>query len=116
MYITYDEYKDLGGGLDETAFNVFAYEAEMKINAETHGRITTVTEPIKRCVVRLTDIMAQADISSAKTTSWSNEGVSKSFKDVSSYEYNAKINSIIRDYLANEVDENGVPLLHLGVC
>ena len=115
MYLTYDEYRTYGGGLDNTAFFVHAYEAEMKVNAATHGRIKIATEPIKRCIARLTDIMAQADISTDKVTSWSNDGVSQSIKDVSADDYNAKINSIIRDYLSNEVDDKGVPLLYLGV-
>lgn len=117
MYITYKEYQELGGGLDETAFNIYGYEAEAKVNAKTHGRIDVqnVTEPVKRCIVRLAGIMAQADISDDKVTSWSNDGVSESIKDVSIQEYNDKLDEIIHDYLANEVDADGVPLLYLGV-
>lgn len=115
MYITYDEYKEYGGGLESTAFNIYAYEAKVKIDAATYGRITHTTEPIKRCVARLTDILAKADISVDKVTSWSNDGVSQSIKDVSAADYNEKINGIIREYLANEVDEEGHPLLYLGV-
>ena len=117
MYITYEEYQKLGGGLDETAFNIYGYEAEAKVNAETHGRIDlqNVTEPVKRCIARLADLMAQADISDDKVTSWSNDGVSENIKDVSVQDYEDKINRIIRDYLANEVDADGVPLLYLGV-
>ena len=115
MFLTYEEYKEYGGGLDEAAFNIYSYEAEMKVRAETHGRIETATEPVKRCVARLTDIMEKADVAKNKVTSWNNEGVSKSIKDVSSDDYSAKIISIIRDYLANEVDKNGRSLLNLGV-
>lgn len=117
MYITYEEYQKLGGGLDETAFNIYGYEAEAKVNAETHGRIEpqNVSEPVKRCIVRLAGIMAQADIAEAKVTSWSNDGVSESIKDVSIQEYNDKMDEIIREYLANEVGVDGVPLLYLGV-
>ena len=46
MYITYDEYKEYGGGLESTAFNIYAYEAKVKIDAATCGRITKVTEAI----------------------------------------------------------------------
>ena len=115
MFLTYEEYKGYGGGLDETAFKIYEYEAEMKVNAATHGRIKTATEPIKRCISRLTDIMSKSDVTENKVTSWNNEGVSKSIKDFSADDYNNKINDIICDYLANEVDEKGVPLLYLGV-
>ena len=115
MYLTYDEYKEYGGELESTAFGLYSYEAKMKIDALAHGRAYKPTEAIKRCIVRLTDILARADIKADKVTSWSNDGVSQSIKDVSAADYNAKINSIIRDYLANEVDAEGHPLLYLGV-
>lgn len=115
MLLTYDEYKGYGGGLDETAFKIYEYEAEKRVDTETHGRIKTVTEPVKRCVARLTDIMSKSDVTENKVTSWNNDGVSKSIKDFSADDYNNKINDIIRNYLANEVGEDGTPLLYLGV-
>ena len=48
MFITYEEYTKMGGGLDETAFNLYAYEAERKIFAETHGRAKTATEVLDK--------------------------------------------------------------------
>lgn len=115
MYLTYDKYREYGGKLDEAAYSVYGFEAEMRVNAETHGRIKTATEPISRCVAKIIDILAKADITQDKVTSWNNDGVSKSVKDFSIDDYEKKIKSIIRDYLANEVDENGTPLLYLGV-
>ena len=117
MFLTYEEYKEYGGGLDETAFKIYGYEAEKRVDTETHGRFETATdkEPVKRCIARLTDIMEKSDVIKNKVTSWNNEGVSKSIKDVSLDEYNAKITNIIRDYLANVVDETDTPLLYLGV-
>lgn len=113
MLLTYNEYKELGGGLDNTAFNIYSFEAEARVKAETHGRINE-SEAVKRCIVRVCEIMSQADVSSKKITSWSNDGVSESIKEVSAEEYEAKIMSIIRSYLLNEVDDDGVPLLYLG--
>lgn len=113
MILTYDEYKELGGGLDNTAFEVFGYEAEMKVKAETHGRITE-SEAVKRCIVRVSQLLKESSISEKKVTSWSNDGVSETIKDITLEEYNTKIKSIIHDYLINEVDESGVPLLYLG--
>lgn len=115
MFITYKEYKEMGGGLDETAFNLYAYEAERKIYTATHGRAKTATEAIKRCIVRLAGILAKADIAADKITSFSNDGVSQSIKDVSAADYSAAADDIIREYLSGEVDENGVPLLYMGV-
>lgn len=115
MFITYEEYKDMGGGLSETAFNLYAYEAERKIYTATHGRAKTATEAIKRCITRLVGILAKADIAADKVTSFSNDGVSQSIKDVSAADYSIEVDNMIREYLSCEVDENGVPLLYLGV-
>ena len=115
MIISYEEYKNYGGNLDKAAFNIYGYEAERKLISETHGRIKKITEAILRCFVRLTDIVAKSDMSKDKVTSWSNDGVSQSVKDVSAEEYSAMMDDIIKVYLSEEVDENGTPLLCLGV-
>ena len=115
MLISYDEYKENGGSLNDAAFKVYSYEAERKLMSETHGRIKKVTEPILRCFVRLTDILSKCDVAQDKVTSWGNDGVSQSVKDVSAEEYAVKADTIIREYLSEEVDEKGVPLLYLGV-
>ena len=115
MLISYDEYINYGGSLNEAAFNTYGYEAERKLMSETHGRINKVTEPIARCLVRLTDILSKSDVAQDKVTSWGNDGISQSVKDVSAEEYAAKADNIIREYLSDEVDEKGVPLLYLGV-
>ena len=116
MILSYEEYTNYGGVLDETAFNIYCYEAEQKVKSETHGRIKNPSEAVKRCIARLTDVLNKADISKEKITSWSNDGVSQTMKDVSGEDYEKKIRSIIRDYLSQEVDETGTPLLYLGVC
>ena len=113
MILTYDEYKALGGGLDNTAFNIFGYEAEAKIKAETSGRVTEA-EAVKRCIARLADILKNADVSEDKTASWSNDGVSESLREVTAEDFEKKVQSIIREYLSDEVDAEGVPLLYLG--
>ena len=115
MLISYEEYTENGGGLSEAAFNIYCYEAERKLMSETHGRIKNVTEPILRCLVRVTDILSKCDVAQDKVTSWGNDGVSQSVKEVSAEEYAAKADTIIREYLSDEVDDNGVPLLYLGV-
>lgn len=115
MFLTYNEYKSMGGGLDETAFNIYGYEAERKIDAATHGRIKNPTERVKRCIVRVADLLMREDIMDERVTSWSNDGVSESIKDISAEEYQKKVEVVIHDYLINEVDDNGTPLLYLGV-
>lgn len=113
MILTYEEYKSFGGKLSSTEFNVFGYEAEARIKAQVHGRITQ-TEAIKRCIVRITELLAHSDAAQDKVTAWSNDGVSESIKSISLSELEEEIEAVIMKYLAGEVDERGVPLLYLG--
>lgn len=59
MYLSYEEYLDYGGTLDETTYNSFNFEAEALINYYTFNRLTKDTvfdEKIKRLVYRLIEI------------------------------------------------------------
>ena len=57
MYLTYSEYQDFGGTLDETSFNDLEYDAESTVNWYTFNRLQKPewaaileTEELKRCV------------------------------------------------------------------
>ena len=115
MLLPYDQYQTYGGKLEESAFMVYFYDARKKVDSFTFGRIKALTEPIGRLLTRLTDILAANDISKEKVSSWSNDGVSESYSQVSSQDVEKQMNQLIREYLANETDENGTPLLYLGV-
>ena len=55
-YLTYEEYTEVGGSLDETEFNYYAYEAESYIDWYTFNRLhntTEIPEAVKRCEVYL---------------------------------------------------------------
>lgn len=115
MYITYDEYYNMGGLLDETAFNNYAYKAGAKIKAETHNRIKAPSEAVKQCQKELINLYAKADVTQPKVNSFSHDGVSQSIAEVSTEEYLKKIDETIYDYLIHECDEKGTPLLYRGV-
>ena len=115
MYINHDEYKDMGGLLDETAFKRYSYKAGAKIKAETHDRITKPTEAVKQCQRELIDLYSKADITQPKVNSFSHDGVSQTIAEPSAEEYLKKIEEIIYEYLIHEYDENGTPLLYRGV-
>lgn len=111
MILTYEEYKGLGGRLSSAEFNMFGYEAEARIKAQAHGRITR-SEAVKRCIVRIAELLSHSDAARDKVTAWSNDGVSESIKSSSISEF--EIEAVIMKYLADEADEGGVPLLYLG--
>lgn len=52
QYLTYQEYKDLGGTLTETPFNLLEYESRKQIDLSTQKRlvdITIIPEEVKLC-------------------------------------------------------------------
>lgn len=56
QYLTYLEYKSLGGTLQETPFNLLEYEARKQINIRTQNRLineTTIPDEVKLCVYHL---------------------------------------------------------------
>ena len=115
MYITYAQYQAMGGTLDETAFNRYSWDASQAIKEATFNRITTPSEAVQRCMVRLIDLTAGGESQTHNITSFSNDGLSQSFNVMSFDERKRKNREIIRSYLINERDGNGVPLLYCGV-
>ena len=56
MYLSYEEYQNMGGTLDDAAFNDFEFEAECIINWYTFDRLKNETEwspEVKRCMYKL---------------------------------------------------------------
>ena len=115
MYLTFDEYKQLGGSLDEAAFNKYAYAAKAKIDYETHGRITVPSEAVKQCMIRLIEIFEKSDVTKDGVASFSHDGLSQTFTKPTAEEFDGSASKVIKEYLAYETDENGVPLLYRGV-
>lgn len=108
MYLTYDEYVKMGGGLEQSAFNIYEFEAAKKIEAATFGRIKEPSEAVKRCTFRLTELAAE----SAEAGSFSHDGLSVT---INKDELDKKADEIIYNYLINETAD-GVPLLYRGDC
>lgn len=106
-YLTYTEYTNMGGSLDETTFNEYAFEAQSIIDWYTFNRLkkdATFTEEVKRCMyslIKLAKLKADSMILGSQTTvtsdgtttttvttqaaiaSQSNDGVSVSYNSVS---------------------------------
>lgn len=117
MYLTFSDYQNMGGTLDETAFNDFEFDAESVINWYTFNRLKRPewadalnTEELKRCVYQLIRLKQMEDAllmsslgmgTSAGEIGWtkeagitqeSNDGVSTSYNTLSSGELMAYIN------------------------
>lgn len=112
MYLTYTEYKALGGQLGETSFNMHAFASQQTIDTATMGRLVdqpSVLDAVKYCMFQLIAIEQRAGsvINSESVGNWSIV-----YKDPTEIQ-NAK-NSVLFAYLGN-VEVDGVPVLYRGV-
>lgn len=116
-YLTFTEYTDMGGVLSEPAFNRYEFMAEKEIDRETFGRIKTlisIPKAVKMLVYELVQINAKSDVSEDRVTSESVGSWSKTYADVKANEIKSLKMNLITDYLSEETDENGIPLLYRG--
>jgi len=136
-YLTYEEYTDVGGTLDETEFNYLAYEAESYIDWYTFNRLHNTTEipdAVKRCEVylikliqeRLTALGISATDSNGTSTdalknilSRSNDGVSVSYNSLGAKDaisgLSSEIEQTVQKFLQGVTNELGRKLLYKGL-
>ena len=127
MYLTYDEYEDMGGGMDAALFPRFEAKARKRIDAMTFGRLqgeNDVRECVKHCVFELVQAMhedeANVGFSGREISSMSNDGVSVTYVSGNSQTgmqngSGARYASIVRTWLTGETDAHGNNILYAGV-
>ena len=122
QYLTYQEFKAIGGTLDEMPFNLLEYNARMKIDERTFGRLVDKGQEyqeVKLCVYNM--IITLNSYSSYDTQ---NKAISSETIDGYSVSYgtpqkstkeakNSELEDIINSYLANVIIDN-VPVLYRG--
>jgi hypothetical protein len=121
QYLTYEEYQEIGGTLDLTAFNRNIDRACGFIDANTQNRLQSVLEAsqrVKACVRDLVEHLAN-NLSNGKAVtskSQSAGGVSESesYATKTTDEMNFEMLNIVYDYLATEKDDCGTPLMYRG--
>ena len=121
-YLTYDEYKDMGGSITDAAvFDRCMARAAATITRMTHGRVlneTPVRPAVKYAafdVVNTFHTDAHNGAEGREIASMSNDGVSVSFVSGSTATAAQRHGSIVRQYIEWEVDMRGTPLLYVGV-
>ena len=122
QYLTYQEYKALGGTLDEMPFNLLEFNARMKIDERTFGRLIDKGQEykeVKLCVYNM--IITLNSYSSYNTqnkaiSSESTDGYSISYgtpqKSVTEAK-NSELEDIIDTYLSNLIVDD-VSVLYRG--
>ncbi len=126
QYLSYKNYLELGGTLEQTPFNLLEFEARRKIDERTQGRLKKVVDipqEVKMCVFALINSIN----SYGSSTEGSNKNVASESTDGYSVSYitggtiqemvkskSVELNDIINTYLIGVV-VNGEHIMYLGV-
>lgn len=113
MYLAFDEYKEMGGTLDDAAFSRFEFKAEKLIDQHTFGRLKGLTEQpeaVKRLIFELISMEQKTD--NGIVQSVSNDGYSETYAVIDNEQ---KSVCLIAAYLSREKTADGTPLLYRGV-
>jgi len=127
QYLTYQEYQDLGGTLEETPFNMLEIEARKDIDKYTTGKLMDLDSQInevKVCMYMLiNEINSYNNLSvsgdgSKVIASENTDGYSVSYLTANESTLKAnveRIKTIIKTYLTECRLEDGTPYLYVGV-
>ena len=137
MYLSYAEYQNMGGTLDEATFNDFEFEAEATVDWFTFNRLRKFLEEeypeaLKKCMYHIIKLLMnqsilngtyagdeEADGMALGTSSWSNDGVSQTFNVLSAKDLLDNTEKVmeqtVRKYLSNVTDQFGRRILYRGI-
>ena len=119
-YLTYEEYSNMGGVLDLTAFNRNIDRACGIIDNATHNRIECMAEVPQRAKALCRDLVEYLvenngdKIVTSKSQSAGGVSESESYATKTADDMYGDIQNMIYDYLLNVTDDKGTPLLYRG--
>lgn len=122
QYLTYEEYKSLGGTLGEMPFNILELKARQVINERTQNRLKNIEEmpqEVKICVYDLINTMNKYNLSdnstSSNISSENTDGYSVTYKSGTDMttEQKAQYEDIMLTDLYGVI-VNGEAILYLG--
>ena len=122
QYLSYEEYKSLGGTLGEMPFNILELKARQIINERTQNRLKNIEEipqEVKICVYDLINTMNKYNLSNNSTSSNISseniDGYSVSYKSGTELteEQKKQYNDIMETDLYGVIVDN-TPILYLG--
>jgi len=126
QYLTYAEYQDLGGTLEELPFNILELECRKIIDRRTQSRLVDADEipnEVKVCLYKMIEnvtsyqegiIKAQKGISSENIDGYSISYMNSSEIENALKEQSTQMEELISVYLFGVI-VNGEYLLYLGV-
>lgn len=123
QYLTYEEYKSLGGTLGEMPFNILELKAQQIINKRTQNRLKNIEEipqEVKICVYDLINTMNKYNLSNNSTSSnissENTDGYSVTYKSGTELteEQKKQYDDVMETDLYGVIVDN-TPILYLGV-
>ena len=122
QYLTYQEYKALGGTLDEMPFNLLEFNARKKIDERTFGRLVDKGQEYKEVKLCVYNMITTLNSYSSYNTQ--NKAISSESTDGYSISYgtpqkstteakNSELEDIIDTYLSNLIADD-VSVLYRG--
>ena len=120
IYLTYEEYSEVGGICDLTAFNRNIDRVCGIIDNATHNRIECMAEVPKRAKALCRDLVEYLvenngdKIVTSKSQSAGGVSESESYATKTADDIYGDIQNMLYDYLGNETDDNDTPLLYRG--
>ena len=123
QYLTYEEYKSLGGTLGEMPFNILELKARQIINERTQNRLKDVEkipQEVKICVYDLINTMNKYNLSnnstSSNVSSENTDGYSVTYKSGTELteEQKKQYDDVMETDLYGVIVDN-TPILYLGV-
>ena len=123
QYLTYEEYKSLGGTLGEMPFNILELKAQQIINERTQNRLKNIEEipqEVKICVYDLINTMNKYNLSnnstSSNVSSENTDGYSVTYKSGTELteEQKKQYDDVMETDLYGVIVDN-TPILYLGV-
>lgn len=124
IYLKYQDYLDLGGVCDETAFNRNIDRACSAIDGYTYNRIENMLEIPRKAKTLCRDLVeyfaTNSNVNERDVSSWSQSAgavsESVSYTTKSEEDVEKDIRGMIFDYLWTVFDDNGTPILYKGAC
>ena len=122
-YLTYDEYKEMGGAVPQTEFIQLEFKARKRIDYLTDSRVkdmANIPEAVKMCMMSLITVEAavgvEAQVLNPVVTSYNTDGYSESYgKAMGAEDAAVSMNATVRTLLYEETNDEGIPLLYRGV-
>ena len=124
QYLTYAQYFEWGGTLNEAAFNLAEIKARSRIDALTMGRVSrmaVVPEQVQAAMMEIITVdstfSASAQAAAPVAASFTTDGYSESYGSAESrtVAIEKQLTGSIETLLDGVTDDEGVPLLYAGV-